>query len=161
MANYRRVYRPGGSVFITMVTHRRIPILISNIELLRRSFALSRTRYEYSIDAVVVLPDHIHMIITPYEIDMYPKIIAHIKRSFVYGLDRETIQKAKMTLSRSAYRRQLSGIWQKRFYEHTIRNEKDWEEKMAYIRSNPVKHGLVDRWDEWRYSSFVKPMHNR
>jgi len=101
------------------------------------------------------------MIITPYEIDMYPKIIAHIKRSFVYGLDRETIQKAKMTLSRSAYRRQLSGIWQKRFYEHTIRNEKDWEEKIAYIRSNPVKHGLVDRWDEWRYSSFVKPMRNR
>ena len=60
-----------------------------------------------------------------------------------------------MTLSNSSYRRKLSGIWQKRFYEHTIRDEKDWLEKISYIKYNAVKHKLVEVWDDWEYSSFV------
>ena len=156
MANYKRVYLDGYSYFITMVTQGRNPILIDNIALLRDSFRRSKQRYDYQIDAVVILPDHLHMIITPDNPEEYSKIITHIKRSFVYGLDASLITKAKLHLSISSYKRKLSGIWQKRFYEHTIRDEKDWLEKMHYIQHNAVKHAYVDAWEEWRYSSFAK-----
>ena len=154
MANYRRLFLEGYSYYITMVTHRREPILIEHLALLRKSFALSKQRYDYEIDAIAVLPDHLHMIITPRHAEEYPKIISHLKRSFVYGLDQSYKTKAKSMLSTSAYHRQLSGIWQKRFYEHTIRDEKDRLEKMAYIQYNAVKHGLVEDWRGWEYSSF-------
>ena len=156
MANYRRFFYEGHSYFITIVTHRREAILIDNITLLRKSFALSKKRYTYEIDAIIVLPDHIHMILTPKNAKEYSKIIAHIKRSFVYGLDEELKENARLTLSNSSYQRKLSSIWQKRFYEHTIRNEQDWLEKMNYIQYNAVKHNLVEDWKEWQYSSFVK-----
>ena len=154
MSNYTRIFQDGYSYFITIVTHRRAPILIENIEQLRKSFALSKQKYLYTIDAIIILPDHIHMIITPKNAKEYPKIISHIKRSFVYGLESYYKDEAKMTLSPSSYHRKLSGIWQKRFYEHTIRDEKDWLEKMHYIQHNAVKHALVDDWKQWEYSSF-------
>jgi len=154
MADYRRVFQDGYSYFITMVTYRRTPLLIAHIDLLRKSFALSKQTYDYRIDAIVILPDHLHMIITPQNAMMYPKIISHIKRSFVYGMNSDYRQEARMTLSPSSYRRQRSGIWQKRYYEHTIRNEKDMVEKLQYMYHNPVKHGYVDAPDGWVYSSF-------
>ena len=155
MSNYKRIFQNGYSYFITIVTHGRKPILIDNIEQLRYSFRLSKRRYAYQIDAIIVLPDHIHMIITPKNPKEYPKIISHIKRSFVYGLNTHYKNEAKMILSHSSYHRNLSGIWQKRFYEHTIRDEKDWLEKMNYIQYNAVKHELVDDWNQWEYSSFL------
>jgi putative transposase len=96
------------------------------------------------------------MIITPKNPQDYSKIITHIKRSFVYGLDKNLKEKAKEKLTSSSYHRKLSGIWQKRFYEHTIRNEKDWLEKIQYIQHNAVKHGHVNNWEQWQYSSFTK-----
>jgi len=155
MANYKRIFMDGYSYYITLVTYQRKPILIDNIELLRESFRRSKERYQYRIDAIIVLPDHLHMIITPQKAGEYPKIISHIKRSFVYGLDAFIRDRAKVTLSASSYRRKLSGIWQKRFYEHTIRDEKDMIEKMSYIQTNAVKHGWTEKWDQWRYSSFA------
>jgi putative transposase len=156
MANYRRIFEEGYSYFITMVTYRREPILIDYIDLLRKSFILSKQRYDYRIDAIIVLPEHIHMIITPKNALEYPKIISHIKRSFVYGLDNDLKKDAKMRLGYSSYKRKLSGIWQKRYYEHTIRDEKDMLEKMEYIKYNAIKHNLVDSWEKWQYLSFVK-----
>ncbi len=156
MPNYKRVYLAGYSYFITMVTQGRIPILVDNIALLRDSFMRSMQRYDYRIDAIIILPDHLHMIIAPKHPEEYSKIIAHIKHSFVYGLDESLKTKAKLHLSTSSYNRKLSGIWQKRFYEHTIRDEKDWLEKMHYIQQNAVKHAYVDRWEDWQYSSFTK-----
>ena len=155
MSNYKRVFQDGFSYFITIITYRREPVLIDNIEQLRYSFKLSKRKYTYQIDAIIILPDHIHMIITPQNANDYPKIISHIKRSFVYGLDQNYKNEAKIKLSYSSYHRKLSGIWQKRFYEHTIRDEKDWLEKMNYIQHNAVKHKLVEDWDQWKYSSFV------
>jgi len=154
MSNYTRVFLDGYSYFITITTQGRNPILIENIELLRNSFKRSKKRYHYTIDAIIILPDHIHMILTPQNKTDYPKIISHIKRSFAYGLDVDTKEEGKLRLSSSAHARKLSGIWQKRFYEHTIRDEKDWLEKMHYIQHNAVKHALVDDWEEWEYSSF-------
>jgi len=73
------------------------------------------------------------MIITPSISKEYSKII--------YGLDETTKQHAKAAINHSKYKRVHTGIWQERFYEHTIRDEKDWLEKMEYIKNNPLKHG--------------------
>jgi len=143
MSNYKRFYLKNHSYYLTIVTQNRQPILIDNIELLRDSFRRSKRKYDYKIDAIVILPDHIHTIITPKNLKDYSKIIAHIKRSFTYGLDRETKDKSKFNLTESSYNRNLSGVWQKRFYEHTIRDEKDYNTIVNYIYTNPIKHGLV------------------
>ena len=161
--NYRRIYAEGYSYFLTMVTHGREPWLVENIDLLRYAFALSKKKYDYRIDAIVVLPDHLHMIITPKISIEYSKIISHIKRSFVYGVVGRGVltptnnidESRKVNLSSSKYNRKHSGIWQERFYEHTIRDEKDWLDKMEYIQCNPVKHGLVEDIRDWKYSSFL------
>ncbi len=152
--NYRRIFADGYSYFITMVTQEREPLLIDNIALLRNAFKRSKQRYDYKIDAIVILPDHLHMIITPENAKEYPRIISHIKRSFVYGLDKSLKDEAKMRLPSAKYRRGNSGIWQERYYEHTIRDEKDWLEKLEYIKSNPIKHHLVEDINQWKYSSF-------
>jgi len=153
MSNYKRFYLQNHSYYLTIVTQNRQPILIDNIELLRDSFRRSKRKYDYKIDAIVILPDHIHTIITPKYSKDYSKIIAHIKRSFTYGLDRETKDKSKFNLTESSYNRNLSGVWQKRFYEHTIRDEKDYNTILNYIYTNPIKHGLVKNIDDWKYSS--------
>jgi len=153
--NYKRIYADGYSYFLTMVTHRRKPLLVEHIALLRYAFALSKKKYVYRIDAIVILPDHLHMIITPKNATEYSDIISSIKRSFVYGLDEKIKQDAKAEISDAKYRRRHAGIWQERFYEHTIRDEKDWLEKMEYIKYNPVKHGLVEDIHTWEYTSFT------
>ena len=152
--NYRRIYAEGYSYFLTMVTHRRKPLLVDNIKLLRYAFRLSKQKYTYRIDAIVVLPDHLHMIITPKVSTEYSQIISAIKRSFVYGLDKQIKEEAKTEITYAKYRRNHAGIWQERFYEHTIRDEKDWLDKMEYIHYNPLKHGLVENTKDWKYTSF-------
>jgi len=154
MSNYKRIYLQNYSYFLTVVTQRREPILIEHIELLRESFKRSKKRYDYKIDAIVVLPDHFHIIMTPEISKEYSKIISFIKRSFVYGLDEETKQKFKANLTASQYKREHSGVWQRRFYEHTIRDEKDLYNHLEYMENNPVKHKLVKNKEDWQYSSF-------
>ncbi|MBN2826306.1 MAG: transposase [Campylobacterales bacterium] len=150
MANYKRVFLDGYSYFITIVTHLRQPILIEQIELLRESFKESKRYFHYRIDAIVILPDHLHMIITPQNANEYPNIIKAIKYNFTkrYKSDNSIPQ------SSSRLKDRMQPIWQKRYYEHTIRDEQDWNEKMEYIKDNPIKHGLVDIWHDWEYSSF-------
>jgi len=154
--NYTRVFANGHSYFLTLVTYRRQPFLTTHIDLLREAFRQSSAHYRYRIDAIVILPDHLHMIITPENASEYPKIIHYIKRHFVYGLPNTVKQTAKLLLTPSQYRRRHSGIWQSRYYEHTIRNEQDLHEKTVYIRNNPIKHGICDAWDKWKYSSFTR-----
>jgi len=154
MSNYKRIYLQNYSYFLTVVTQRREPILIEHIALLRESFKRSKQRYNYKIDAIVVLPDHFHMIMTPKISQEYSKIISFIKRSFVYGLDEGLKEKFKANLTASQYKREHSGVWQRRFYEHTIRDEKDLHNHLEYMENNPVKHGLVENVEDWNYSSF-------
>ncbi|MDQ7084302.1 MAG: transposase [Sulfurovum sp.] len=82
MAKYKRLFLQGYSYFFTIVTHRREPILIDNIELLRESFRESKQFFDYSIDAIVILPDHLHMILSPKNVEEYPRIIKAIKYNF-------------------------------------------------------------------------------
>ena len=150
MANYKRLFLDGYSYYFTIVTHLRKPILIDNIQILREGFRESKRYYDYTIDAIVILPDHIHMIITPKNVDEYPKIIHAIKYNFSkrYTCDRD------MEQSYSRYKRKIQPIWQKRYYEHTIRNEKDYERCIEYIRINPIKHQYINDDEKWKYSSF-------
>jgi putative transposase len=148
---YRRLYLDGYSYFITIVTHRRRPILITHIDLLRESFRHAMRRFDFDLEAVVVLPDHLHMIIRPAEARRYPAIVASIKRRFSSLLP-ETLKEAPQSAGRR--RQRYLPVWQRRFYEHTIRDEKDREKYLDYIRHNPVKHGLVDDPGQWIHSSF-------
>ena len=150
MANYTRIYLNGYSYFITVVTHLREPILVENIDLLRQSFRETKQYYKFTIDVITVLPDHFHMIITPEEAKEYPRIIQSIK----YNFTRRYQCRDEISQSMSRDKDKMQPVWQKRYYEHTIRNAKDWEEKILYIRNNPVKHELVHRWIDWQYSSF-------
>jgi len=156
MSNYKRIYLPNYSYYLTVVTHERQPLLIEHIALLRDSFRRSKKSYDYSIDAIVILPDHFHMVMTPTKPEEYSKIITAIKRNFVYGLDKASKVQAKQRLTASNQKRQHSGIWQRRFYEHTIRDEKDLHNILTYMHNNPTKHGLTQNPNDWQYSSWYK-----
>jgi putative transposase len=148
MADYKRLFLDGYSYYLTMVTHKRMPLLIENIEALRESFRESKKYYRYSIDAIVILPDHLHMIITPKNVKDYPKIVRVIKYNFSVRVSHNEEQ------SMARYKKGMNPIWQKRYYEHTIRDEKDYIRCLEYMQNNPIKHELVENEDEWKYSSF-------
>ena len=156
MPNYRRVYAEGHSYFITIVTHHRQKLLIKNIDTLRNVFAQSKEFYRYTILAIVVLPDHIHMIIEPESAIEYPKIISYIKRKFTYLLHQNPAFSNGEAVSHSRMKNRESTIWQRRYYEHTIRNQKDFQMHLDYIHYNPVKHAYVKSAGEWEYGSFQK-----
>ncbi len=151
---YRRVFRDGFSYFITVVTYQRNPILLENIDLLRQSFRYAKSKFEFEIEAIVVLPDHFHTILLPKEAKNYPKIISSIKRYFSQRCDPKFYR--GFLHSHSREKQGYKPVWQKRFFEHTLRNEKDWKIHFDYIHYNPVKHGYVDCAEDWRYSSFGK-----
>ena len=157
MANYKRIFLDGYSYYLTVVTHRRNPILIDNIHLLRQAFAHSKERLDYRIDAIVILPDHFHMIITPQYAADYPAIISAIKRYFTKHCEPKHYHHLEQSASRQ--NRGLKPVWQKRFYEHTIRNEKDLDAKLRYIYHNPIKHRYTDTLEQWEYTSFRPKLH--
>jgi len=157
MPNYKRIFQNGQSYFLTMTTYGRNPILIENIELLRKSFWVSKQNYDYEVDAIVVLPDHIHMILTLDNAKNYPKIIRSIKQYFSKRCDKKYYVYYPQSKSREA--EGYFPIWQKRFFEHTIRNEKDLAMILEYMLNNPIKHGLIENKNDWKYSSFYKRLH--
>ena len=152
MPNYRRRFQQEYTYFLTIITHKRNPILIENIELLRESFRQSKKKFRYDIDAIVVLPDHIHMLITPQIVTDYPKIISLIKAYFSRHCDKKYYAHIEQSSSRQKNR--YKPIWQKKYYEHAIRDEFDMYYHLNYIEQNPVKHGVVEDVSEWVYSSF-------
>jgi len=154
MSNYKRVFEDGYSYYLTVVTHRRNPILIDNIELLRKSFAFSKQRYEYSIEAIVILSDHFHMIITPKYAKEYPYIIRTIKQFFSKHCPEKYYKDMEQSISR--HKEGYKPIWQKKYYEHIICNERDYKVKLEYIYANPIKHGYVETIDDWEYSSHCR-----
>jgi len=151
MSNYKRIFEDGYSYYLTVVTHRRNPILIENIALLRESFIVSKKKYNYRIDAITILPDHFHMIITPKQVKEYPYIIRTIKQYFTKHCPKKYYENIEQSMSR--YKEGYKAVWQKRYYEHTIRNERDFKARLEYIYNNPIKHGYVENIDEWQYTS--------
>ena len=155
---YRRLFLDGYDYFITVVTYERNPILIDNITLLRESFRYAKTKFDFSIDAIVILPEHFHMILKVENAEDHSKIISTIKRHFSKHCDPKFYAHIIQTQSRK--QQNYKPVWQKRFYEHTIRDEKDYKIRLDYIHFNAVKHGYVDSAVKWKYSSFNKFVKN-
>ena len=151
---YKRLFLDGYDYFITVVTYDRNPILIDNIELLRESFKHAKTKFNFEIDAIVILPDHFHMIIKVDHSEEYPKIIGVIKSHFSKNCKPEFY--AHLIQSESRTKQNYKPVWQKRFYEHTIRDDSDYKTRLDYIHFNPVKHQYVDTANMWVYSSLKK-----
>ncbi|RJF70755.1 REP-associated tyrosine transposase [Rhodopseudomonas palustris] len=150
MPNYRRAWLKGGCWFFTVNLHdRRLPLLIEEIDLLREAVRVVRARSPFQIDAIVVLPDHIHTVWTLPDGDAnFSSRWRAIKKHFTKALPH--IEYCDPT-RRS---RRERGIWQRRYWEHLIRTEDDFARHIHYCYINPVKHGLVSRVQDWPYSSF-------
>lgn len=149
--HYRRSNTAGASFFFTVVTYQRKSILCldENIGLLRQAMTLVKSRHPFRMDAFVFLPDHIHCIWTlPAGDSDFSTRWMLIKSHFT----RQCAQARTQIASRSLKREQC--IWQRRFWEHQIRDEQDYIRHIEYIHYNPVKHGLVPAPKDWQYSSF-------
>ncbi|EKE02694.1 MAG: hypothetical protein ACD_20C00346G0021 [uncultured bacterium] len=151
MPNYKRAFVENSYIFLTLTTYNRKPILIENIEILRESFRRAKETYNYQIYASVILPDHMHLILLPENIKDYPKIIFAVKYHFSRNLDIQA-----KDLSQSKIQKGEKGVWQRRYYEHTIRNEESLHRHLDYIHYNPVKHNHIKSVKDWEYSSFHK-----
>jgi putative transposase len=150
MADYRRNFIAGGSFFFTVnLAERRLRLLTEHIDELRAAVRETRRRHPFSIDAMVVLPDHLHSVWTLPEGDSdFSTRWRLIKSTFSRGLPTHE----RIAESRAA--KGERGIWQRRYWEHTIRDENDFARHVDYIHINPVKHGLVTPVKDWPYSSF-------
>jgi putative transposase len=150
VTNYRRNFLAGGSFFFTVnLADRRQHLLTKHIVLLRHAFKDVRYRHPFAIDAIVVLPDHLHAIWTLPEGDCdFAVRWRLIKSAFSRGLPHGE----SVSVSRAG--KQERGLWQRRYWEHTLRDEADFARHADYIHFNPVKHGYVRRVRDWPHSTF-------
>ena len=150
---YRRARITGGTYFFTVVTFKRSKSLTQpeNVVILRRAFKHVMDNHPFAIDAMVVLPDHLHCIWTlPRGDDDFPMRWRLIKGYFTRNVD-ERYRHAPFE-SRTSKREQA--VWQRRYWEHMIRDELDFIKHVEYIHYNPVRHGFVKAPKDWEYSSF-------
>jgi putative transposase len=149
MVQYRRNLLAGGTFFFTAtLADRCSSALVENVELLRRAFRTARRERPFAVDAVVVLPDHLHIVMyLPVDDADFPGRWKRVKSLFTrYAVARGIVREPN---KRGEY-----SLWQRRYWEHTVRDEGDFARHVDYIHYNPVKHGLVPRAGDWAYSSF-------
>jgi putative transposase len=155
MPQYRRLYIHGGTYFFTVVSYQRRPILVH--PMLRRALSESiqfvKKQHPFDVHAWVLLPDHMHCVWRlPRNESDYSKRWAQIKRLTSQHVAKvfHDEERANPSMRR---RRELT-IWQPRFWEHWIRNDDDLRQTIQYIHRNPVKHGLVNRIEDWPFSTY-------
>ncbi|CAN5500861.1 transposase [soil metagenome] len=150
MSWYRRAKFEGSLFFFTVVlADRRSTLLVDEIERLRNAYRTARQRQPFETIAICVMPDHLHALWALPEGDAdFSSRWSLIKRGFSSGLA------ASSSRSTSKITRREKGIWQRRYWEHTIRDDADLERHVDYIHFNPVKHGHVARVSDWPHSSF-------
>jgi putative transposase len=147
MSNYRRAFIPGGSFFFTLVTHGRRRLFDDQraVDRLREGFRRTMAKQPFRIDAIVILPDHLHTVWQLPEGDsdfsLRWRLIKHYLASGIVAPVNHRGEKR---------------VWQRRFWEHAIRDEDDWRNHLDYVHYNPVKHGYVKRPGDWRWSSFQR-----
>lgn len=153
MPDYRRTFIPGACYFFTLVTHQRKPLFINPDYrlLLRQAMAQVMQKYPFSIHALVLLPDHLHCVLTLPEADVdFSKRWSMIKRKFSQAV----AVKAQTAHNDSRAKRRELALWQRRFWEHAIRDERDYTNHIHYCYWNPVKHKYVQHVADWPYSTF-------
>jgi putative transposase len=150
MTNYRRYLINGGTYFFTVnLAQRNQCLLTDHINILRNAFKTVKVLHPFIIDAIVVLPEHLHTLWTLPEGDKdFSLRWRQIKSAFSRGLEKQEY------ISDSRLRKQERGLWQRRFWEHAIRDQDDLNQHIDYIHINPVKHGYVQKAVDWPYSSF-------
>ncbi len=146
---YRRALFPGASYFFTLnVQNRESNLLIQRVDALRFAVRRVQQRHPFYIDAIVIMPDHWHMIMTlPHADRAYAQRLSLIKSTFSRQIAPDEI------ISDSRQKKRERGIWQRRYWEHIIRDETDYDHHVNYIHYNPVKHGYVKNPSDWQYSS--------
>jgi len=146
MSEYRRWFVPGGCYFFTVVTHQRTTLFSedSNINYLRGAIRSVMKTRPFEIDAIVILPDHLHCIWR------LPEGDANFSSRW---RDIKNLVSRRIDAPRN--RRREKVVWQRRFWEHAIRDEQDWRHHMDYVHYNPVKHGYVRAPADWPHGSFA------
>jgi len=147
MTNIRRYYIPNSIIFITTVTKDRIPLFKStdNVELLQRTIDRVKEKHPFDMIAFSFLPDHFHLLLQLQEGNPnFSVIMMSIKGNFTANYKNQYGMTAPTSL------------WQRRFWDHIIRNEQDLKNHLDYVHWNPVKHGFVKRPEEWQFSSFME-----
>jgi putative transposase len=156
MPDYRRNRVPGGTYFFTVnLLDRSSDLLVREIDHLRNAVRQTRVQMPFHIDAWVVLPEHMHCLWTLPEGDSdFPRRWRAIKITFSKSLP------AAGRPTKTMPKRGERGIWQRRYWEHTIRDERDYASHMDYTHFNPVKHGLAGETADWPFSSFRRCVAN-
>ncbi len=149
MVGYRRNFVPGGTYFFTVTLQdRKANLLTQYIDHLRQAFRKVRIDHSFQIDAIVILPEHLHTIWTLPDNDAdYPGRWRAIKSQFTRSLKQQG-------LALKFNSRGVSNVWQARFWEHTIKDAEDLQRHIDYLHYNPVKHGLTVNVSDWPHSSF-------
>jgi putative transposase len=150
MTDYRRYRVKGGTYFFTVnLAERKRRLLTEHVGILRDAFRTVKQAHPFQLDAIVILPDHLHTLWTlPEGDDDFSLRWRQIKSAFSRAIEKGE----RVSLSRQV--KQERGIWQRRFWEHAIRDDNDFARHVDYIHFNPVKHGYVTRVVDWPYSSF-------
>jgi len=154
MRTYIRDKTKGGTYFLTMnLSNRKSKLLTKHINEFRHAYRLTKQNHDFELNSMILLPDHIHLLITLSEdSDNYAVIIASIKTHF----SRQIKKYDSEVINQSRVRKRERGIWQRRYWEHKIRDSLDYQRHMDYIHYNAVKHGYVARPIDWQYSTFRK-----
>ena len=153
MPNYRRNRVDGGCFFFTLnlLERHNNQLLTQNIHILRDVVKRIQKKHPFHIDGWVILHEHMHFIWTlPPDDSDYSTRIRLLKTLFTKEIPR-TERRSDVRVKNNE-----RGIWQRRFWEHTIRDESDYAAHMDYLHYNPVKHGLVANVVDWPYSTFHK-----
>ncbi len=149
---YRRAKQKGGTYFFTLtLKNRKSSLLINYFDCLRNAFNKVKNNHRFILDAMVVLPEHLHMLMTlPENDDNYATRIRLIKTNFSRAIPKTE------NINASRIQKGERGIWQRRYWEHCIKNKTDFNRHVDYIHYNPVKHGYVDKPIDWQYSTIHK-----
>ncbi len=156
--DYRRTVAPGGTFFFTVVTWNRMPVFSdpNQIDLLRKAVSKVKKDHPFRIIAWVILPDHLHMIWRlPVNDSDYATRWRLIKSQFTHQWNGKDAQ----LVSRSRKMKHEAAVWQRRYWEHLIRDVNDLDRHIEYIHYNPVKHGVVKAPIAWPFSSFSEYVH--
>ena len=158
MGNYRRWYERGATYFITQVTYQQQPWLCTDAgrSALRQAITHVRQNHPFAIAAFVLMPDHFHALLTLPEGDSDFSTRMRLIKRYVTRYHKHELGLQAIS-TRSRLHRQEQNLWQRRFWEHLIRDEADFDRCYHYIHHNPVKHGFCQTPDQWQFSTIHRP----